>query len=131
MYYTGYDWLSDTEIDDMLPEDDVPEDLVVQASDLAENTQNFDGNTFVEWLNEGRHNCDVAHCLLLTWLHRLRGSDDASTMDLFRHLCQDEAAETRTQGDADVFVSNPQLSVSFVARLGTLPLAVPCRGYHS
>ena len=30
MYYTEFDWLSDAEIADVLPEDGVPESLVVQ-----------------------------------------------------------------------------------------------------
>jgi hypothetical protein len=60
-YYTEFDWLSAEDIAEVLPEDGVPESLVVHDLEEERATDNaFTATAFVEWLWEGRFDCDVA-----------------------------------------------------------------------
>ena len=55
MYYTEFDWLSDAEIADVLPEDGVPESLIIQDLDNAPAPTGLTRDVFQDWLHEGRH----------------------------------------------------------------------------
>jgi hypothetical protein len=127
-YYTEFDWLTAEQIAEVLPEDGVPESLVVHDMEddpVSDNT--LTAAAFVEWLWEGRFDCDVAQAFLRLWTLTLRGSDNDSLADLFHQLHQEyrmEHADTEparvdeTESDeAAAQDTAPRLPVLFIARL--------------
>ena len=82
LYYSACEWLPESQIESLLPEDAVPEDLHMQLFDEVEQPDSVDVGVFVAWLREGRYDCPVAqrccvsgpkHCQPLTTT-RLRTS---------------------------------------------------------
>ena len=73
-YYTGFDILSTTQIEEVFPEDDVPEGLHFEDVDETDSSEAFTETQFVQWLTEGRFDCDVAQTLLHTWTRFMKGT---------------------------------------------------------
>ena len=86
MYYTGFDWLTEQEIEEHFPEDAVPEELNFQDAVDDASHDGLTRNVFHEWLQEGRNDCEMARTLLHTWLHDLTTSDNDSIPDFFDAL---------------------------------------------
>ena len=93
MYYTEFDWLSDAEIADVLPEDGVPESLVVQDLDAVPEPTGLTRDNFQDWLREGRHDCDAAKEMRRFWFYVRPGSSHDTEADFFDQL-HAEFAET-------------------------------------
>ena len=55
---------------------------------------------FKDWLQEGKSDCDVAQCLLLTWVRVLSHNDNETVGDLFSHLASEEFAATARANEA-------------------------------
>ena len=97
-YYASCDWLNESEIDELLPEDDIPDGLHFQDKELDEED---DGNMlsrahFREWLSEGKMNCDVAQVLLNFWLEDRAQSKHCDTIDdFFSSLVQQKCEEEK------------------------------------
>ena len=89
MYYSSFDWLSPEQLEQLLPEDGVPEDLNFQDIDEALPTGGLTRVLFVDWLQEGRHDCPVAQVLLNAWATRLQGAANESLEDFFERLLGD------------------------------------------
>ena len=66
-YFTGFDVLSAAEIEEVFPEDDVPDGLHFEDVDETETLDAFTEPQFVQWLTEGRYDCEVAQTLLHAW----------------------------------------------------------------
>ena len=79
--------MSDNEIDELLPEDGLPEDMHVEDYDDAAPQASIDQQLFVEWLHEGQYDCDVARCLGVAWARDLCGSGQESLVDFFKLFC--------------------------------------------
>ena len=86
-WYTGFDWLSETEIEEAFPEDDIPDGLHIETLE-EEGPQEVSMNVdvFSCWLNEGRHDCEVAQILLHLWTHTLASSTHETLYD-FSKFC--------------------------------------------
>ena len=54
-YYSACDIMSDNEIDELLPEDGLPEDMHFEDYDDAAPQASIDQQLFVEWLHEGQY----------------------------------------------------------------------------
>ena len=75
-YYVDFDFMSDDELAEVLPEDDVPQGLNMQELDPEHARTDLSGEEFEDWLYEGRHNCDVAQALFHAWSQpHLRATD--------------------------------------------------------
>ena len=84
MYYSSFDWLSPEQLEQLLPEDGVPEDLNFQDIDEALPTGGLTRALFVDWLQEGCHDCPVAQALLNAWATRLQGRRQREPRGLLR-----------------------------------------------
>ena len=82
-YYTGFDWLDDTTIDELLPESGIPTTLKIEDLEDEDTNTGFSRTDFCDWLWEGRHDCDVAFAVLRLWTSTLRGSGNATLDELF------------------------------------------------
>ena len=96
-YYTGFDWLDDSTIDELLPENGIPDTL--QIEDLADDgmAAGFSRTDFCDWLWEGRHDCDVAFAVLRLWTSTLRGSGNATLDELFDQFLEFVPSSDDTQ----------------------------------
>ena len=130
MYYTEFDWLSDAEIAEVLPEDGVPETLVIQDLNGVTEPTGLTRAVFQSWLHEGRHDCDAAKEMLRFWFYVRPGSSHDTEADFFDQLYH-EYAETlpeedrrrrpRRRGGAeageDDAAQEDELPVTFLAQL--------------
>ena len=82
-YYTGFDWLDEDTIEELLPEDGVPDTLKIDDLDEKDFPSSLSRNDFQDWLWEGRHDCDVAFAILRLWISKLRGSGNATLNELY------------------------------------------------
>ena len=121
-WYTGFDWLSDLEIEQNFPEDDLPDGIHFET--LEEDTDRslvFTVDIFLCWLTEGRYNCNVAQHFLRLWTHDLSGSRHETMYDFFHNLL-DEYKEELDDNSVTTF------PVMWLARkiqdLGNLAFAV-------
>ena len=64
MYYTEFDWLSDDDIEEVLPEDGLPSSLHIDDVDDEDDGPALTKSIFQDWVWEGRHDCDVAAAVL-------------------------------------------------------------------
>ena len=48
----------------------------------------------MDWLHEGKHNCDGAQALLDAWVHDVRGSDNETLHDFFELLREEYPANS-------------------------------------
>ena len=81
-YYSACDIMSDAEIDAVFPEDDyVPPDLNFQDNDDLLPQRSINQSTFVNWMTEGQHDCDVARSLGVAWTRTLHTSRDETLGD--------------------------------------------------
>ena len=85
-YYSGFEWLSDQEIEEVLPEDGFPTTLVVHELDDEQESSSISRSQFQEWLWEGRHDCEVAMSVLRFWATTLRGSSNDTIADYYDQL---------------------------------------------
>ena len=86
MYYSNFDVLSPRELEELLPEDAVPEELNFQDIDEELPAVGLSRSMFVDWLVEGRQDCDVARALGQLWVRELRGGANESAEDYFQGL---------------------------------------------
>ena len=83
-WYTGFDWLSDLEIEEAFPDDDIPEGVHFETLDDDCNSNlSFTLDVFLCWLTEGRYHCAVAQDLLRLWTYTLAGSKHETLYDFF------------------------------------------------
>ena len=102
MYYTGFDWLSDTEIDAIFPEEEaVPRDLRFHDWDEGAEQRALSVHDFSDWLVHGRHELEIAQALLGTWTTSLRGADCSSLGDFFERIVED-SREHSSHRDLDL-----------------------------
>ena len=88
--------MSDAEIDEVYPEDDVPADLHMQEIVVDTSRKELTPEEFHDWLHEGKLNCDVAQALLHAWVHHLASPTDNGIIDLFHHLLYEGEADDIT-----------------------------------
>ena len=82
--------MSSAEIDQIFPKDAyVPPDLNFQDFDEDMPHSAIDMFTFVTWLSEGQHDCDVARCLGAKWAKDLSGAGNETMSDFFNGLLSD------------------------------------------
>ena len=84
--------LSSEQIEEVLPEDGVPDDLHFRDIDENLPVAGLSKLDFVDWMTEGRHDCDVARALGLVWTHHLQGGANESLEDFLERLvceCRD------------------------------------------
>ena len=98
MYYTGFDWLPDEEVDALFPEDAVPEDLPFRPWDEEEGSCSLTVHDFSDWLVHGRHELGCAQALLQAWTCGLRGADNATLADFFERILE-ECRDHQSQRD--------------------------------
>ena len=92
MYYSTCDWLSDSQMEAVFPDDGVPADLHMETFDETDFPTSLCASDFVDWLREGRQDCEVAQALLRTWVATLALTDSDTLEDLFYALCLQEQA---------------------------------------
>ena len=77
--------MDDHEVDLVFPDDDyVPPDLNFHDNDELSPDRSVDEATFVHWLQEGQHDCDVARTLGAAWAKDLCGSVTETFSDFSR-----------------------------------------------
>ena len=114
--YTGFDWLSDLDIEETFPEDDIPAGVHFETLDDDCNSNlDLTVDVFLCWLNEGRYNCDVAQDLLRLWTHTLSGSKHETLYDFFQNLLDEYKEETEDKSATSV-------SLSWLSKKSTLLL---------
>ena len=122
-WYTGFDWLSETEIEEAFPLDAVPENIHIETLDETEaTTADMSVDVFTCWLNEGRHDCEVAQTLLHLWIHTLPASKHDTLYDFFQQLLaeyQCENVEHKSTNTLPVFWLAEKIRA-----LGTLPFHI-------
>ena len=110
-YYTDFDFMSDAELEEIFPEDDVPEGLHMQDLDPENIQTELSAQDFEDWLSEGMHNCDVAQALMHHWLQTLHSTDQDCLPDFFQQLVAEASPD-----DADnTHGSEPKLSLRYLA----------------
>ena len=94
-WYAQFDWLSETDIDYALPDDGIPEDLHVETlEDDCPQECALTVDLFSSWINEGRHDCEVAQMLLHLWIHTLSASNHETLYDFFHILLEEYKNES-------------------------------------
>jgi hypothetical protein len=103
MYYTEFDWLPEDEIAEVMPEDGLPETLIIRELDNEREPTGLTRTVFQEWLREGRHDCETAQAMLRLWSSGRRGSDHDTEADFFDQLYAEyvEGRPVEEQGDED------------------------------
>ena len=88
MYYSSFDWLSPEQLEQLLPEDGCrgPQ---LPGHRRGALTGGLTRALFVDWLQQGRHDCPVAQALLNAWATRLQGAANESLEDFFERLLGD------------------------------------------
>ena len=86
-YYAGFDVLTAHQIEDVFPEDGVPDGLHFEDVDEADAPDAFTETQFVQWLSEGRYDCEVAQTLLHAWTRFLKGTPNDALADFSTTLC--------------------------------------------
>ena len=66
-YFVGFEWLSDDDLEMLLPEDGVPEDLHVETLHDDEADDGLSAEEFEDWLRWGRYDQPLAQALLHFW----------------------------------------------------------------
>ena len=86
--------MKDNEIDELLPEDDIPNDLHFETIPEDNDAATVSLALFRDWLQEGRFNCDVAQMLLAFWIDDRAQSRHYETLDdFFSSLVSQRKAE--------------------------------------
>ena len=103
-YYSSFEWLSDSQIEEVLPEDGCPTTLVVHELDEELESSNISRSQFQNWLWEGRHDCEIAMSLLRFWSTTLRGSANDTIADYYDQLVleyqESRSADDKASGEA-------------------------------
>ena len=91
VYYSGFEWLSEQDIEEALPECDVPETLnfqEIQEDDPELEREEMAEDQFIDWLTEGKYdpNCEAATKLLTHWTRAWRATDSDTLQDFFRQI---------------------------------------------
>ena len=89
MYYGNFDLLSAREIEELLPEDGVPEGLHFHDIDEELPLVGLSRSDFVDWLTEGRHDCDVARTFGHAWIQEFQGGGGGQmkALKIFSSAC--------------------------------------------
>ena len=113
-YYSGFDTLTADEIEEVFPEDDVPDGLHFEDIEETEVVDAFPEQQVTQWLSEGRHDCEVAQTLLHAWTRFLQGTANDSLSDFFHDLLHEAAQVSDPAPQSDK--SRPQtLTLPFLA----------------
>ena len=112
-YFTGFDVLSADEIEEVFPENDVPDGLHFEDVDEQDSPDSFSEHQFTEWLSEGRHDCDVAQTLLHAWTRFMNGTGNDALSDFFHDLLRE--AHAAGVASADDEGTAHSLPLSFLA----------------
>ena len=129
-WYAQFDWLSETNIDYALPDDGIPEDLHVETlEDDCPEECGLTVDLFSSWINEGRHDCEVAQMLLHLWIHTLSASNHETLHDFFHILPEEYKKDLdATPSSESALVVEHSLPVLWLAdkirRLGKLSFQV-------
>ena len=91
IYYYGFERLSEQDIEEALPECDVPETLnfqEIQDDDPEHEREEMAEDQFIDWLTEGKYdpNCEAATKLLTHWMRAWRATDSDTLQDFFRQI---------------------------------------------
>ena len=126
-YYSSCDWLDDNDIDELLPEDDIPEQLNFKDLGEAEDDTTVSRAIFRDWLTEGKLNCDVAQVLLNFWLDDRAQNKQCETVDdfffsLLQQKCEDETLDNALHTDDNLSL---QWIANFIVSHCALPYTVP------
>jgi hypothetical protein len=118
-YYTEFDWLPRDELEQLLPEDGLPETLVVHDLEPEKEPAALTRAVFQEWLWEGRHECQVAISLLRLWATTARESSHDTLADFFDGLLQEYRLSTAAEPCTAASEESPSeaLPVPFLAAL--------------
>ena len=113
-YYTDFDCLTSQEIDEVLPDDGVPETLCVHDVEDQDEAVSISSTTFQEWIWEARRDCTLAQRPMQLWILTLRGSPQDTLADLYDSLLlEHKEAEAETACE----VASGKLPLTFLARL--------------
>ena len=112
-YYTGFDTRTTAQIEEVFPEDDVPEGLHFEDVEDFEHPDAFTENQFIEWLTEGRHDCEVAQALLHTWTRFLKGTPSDTLSDFYHDLLHEAEEEEDVEEKSREKQHQPFLSYSY------------------
>ena len=111
-YYTDFDFMSDAELEEVFPEDDVPAGLHMQDLDPENVQTELAAQDFEDWLSEGMHNCDVAQSLMHHWLQSLHTTDQACLHDFYHQLVAEASPDC---GDHHKDSPETALSLQYLA----------------
>ena len=116
MYYNTCD-VSLSTLDE-LPEDAVPEDFYFQHVDEELPRGHVPSELFVDWMNLGRHDCEIAKALGYTWTQDLKTSGNETASDLFQVLLaeyREEMEETLETNPVEEVVPDGELPMQWLA----------------
>ena len=115
MYYSSCDRLESNI--DALPEDAVPDDLNFQPLDEQLPTGHVSKQVFVDWMQLGRHDCDVAKAIGYAWTENLKGSGGETLGEFYdRLLVEREENENDWPEANNQECPHDELSVPWLAR---------------
>ena len=127
-YYTSCDWMEDHEIDELLPEDDIPNDLHFETIPEDNEVATVSFALFRDWLQEGKFNCDVAQMLLAFWIDDRAQSKHYEILDdFFSSLVTQMKAEVdvlQTSNEQDDTLTVEWLG-EFILKHCNVPYSVP------
>ena len=128
-YFTGFDVLSAAEIEEVFPEDDVPEGLHFEDVDETDTLDAFTEPQFVQWLTEGRYDCEVAQTLLHAWTRFMKGTANDALSDFFHDLLREahQAGDLEDGPQREVHDTNSAAVLSHPLHSRTLRPTFPCR----
>ena len=86
-FYKDFDWRPAGELEELFPDDAVPDGLHFRDMDESQYVTELDCHTFQHWLTEGRHNCEIAQALLHTWINDLQTSAHETLASFFSIPC--------------------------------------------
>jgi len=98
-YYVGFEWLSDEELEALLPEDGVPEDLHFETLQDEDAVDGLGADDFEEWLRWGRYDQPLAQALLHHWQADVSVCGNDSVQDFYRLLLDESRQTRRKAGD--------------------------------
>ena len=86
----------------------------------------FTENQFIEWLTEGRHDCEVAQALLHTWTRFLKGTPSDTLSDFYHDLLHEVEEEEDVEEKPRENSTNDFFRILIAIHQRKLCFAVPC-----
>ena len=106
-YFAGFDVLSEHQIEEIFPKNDVPDGLHFEDVDEVDAPDAFTETQFVQWLSEGRYDCEVAQTLLHAWTRFLKGTPNDALADFFHDLVHEASLVETEEKEAKINATNP------------------------